>query len=299
MRTNRAIPAILALLLAAGCSGDGKPRDPAAGGAVAPPVPGPAGGYLAIEPGEVYAGTVVRLSTGGGIPGGVPVEWRVNGVTVGPALDPRRLRKGDKIQARAVVGDTVIASEIVTVRNTAPEIRGFRFLQPEHRTGKPLGVEAEGYDADGDPVRLDIAWQKNGEPAGTGDRLDVPLRQGDKLVVTVTPFDGESFGRTVTLSREVRNTVVIEGRDELQAGGDVVTFRILASGDSGTPLTYSLKDAPPGMRIDPATGRVRWETTPGTTGVVPFDVTVSDGTGAQTTARFTVTVREDEPSVSR
>jgi len=138
---------------------------------------------------------------------------------------------------------------------------------------------------------------KNGEPAGTGDRLDVPVRGGDKIVVTVTPFDGESFGKTATLSREIRNQVIIERQEQFQFVGNVGTFRIVASGDRGTPLSYSLKDAPPGMRIDPATGWVRWEVAPGLKGKVPFDVRVSDGAGAEASARFTVTIPEDEPSV--
>ena len=306
MRPARVIPAFLAVLAVVGCSGGGKPGEtiPAGGSAAPAPAPvdaapGVAGGFLAIEPEAVHRGTAVRVSTGGGVPGGIPVEWLVNGDSVGPSLDSGRLQKGDTIQARAAVGDRVIASAVVTVRNTAPEIRRAAFVQPEHRTGKPLAVEAEGYDADGDPVRLDIVWEKNGEPAGTGDRLNVPVRQGDRLVVTITPFDGESPGRTVTLSREVRSTVIIEGRDELKGDGDVLTFRILASGDSGNPLTYSLKDAPPGMRIDPPTGRVRWELAPGTPGKIPFDVAVTDGAGAAAPARFTVTVREDDASGPR
>jgi hypothetical protein len=239
MRQKKILPSILALLLAAGCSGDGKPRDPA-----------PAGGSTA------------------------------------PAVAP-------------AAGDNVVASAAVKMRNSPPEIRRARFVQPDHRTGKLLAIEAEGYDADGDPVRFEISWQKNGGPAGTGDHLNVPVRHGDKIVATVAPFDGESFGRPATLSREVGNTVIIEGKDELQASGNVVTFRILASSDAGTPLAYSLQQAPPGMRIDPVTGRVRWETGPGTTGKVPFDVTVSDGAGAETTARFTLTVREDDASAPR
>jgi hypothetical protein len=243
MHPHRIIPAILALLFSAGCSGDGKPRDTAiTGGASAPAAPAPA-----------------PVATGG----------------------------------------NMVAPAVVTVRNTIPEIRRALFVQPDHRTGSPLSVETEGYDADGDPVRIEIAWKKNGEPAGTGDHLNVPVRQGDKIVVAITPFDGDSFGKTVTLTRVIRNTVLIEGRDELQADGNVITFRILASSDSGTPLAYSLKQAPPGMRIDPATGRVRWETDPGTAGKVPFDVTVSDGAGAETTARFTLTVREDDASGPR
>jgi len=40
---------------------------------------------------------------------------------------------------------------------------------------------------------------------------------------------------------------------------------------------------------------VRWVTSPGTIGKVPFTVIVSDGSGGESTARFTVTVTE-QPS---
>jgi len=306
MPPHRIIPAVLALLLSSGCSGDGKPRDSApTGGATAPAIasvagsPGVGTGSLAIEPGEVYRGTAVRLATGGGVHGAAAVEWLVNGNTVGPALDPQQLRKGDTIQARAVAGGNVVASAVVTVRNSPPEIRRVGFVLPEHKTGRPLSVEAEGYDADGDPVRFDIVWQNNGEPAGTGERMDAPVRGGDKLVVTVTPFDGESVGKTATLSREIRSQVIIERYEQFRYSGNVATFRIVASGEEGASLTYSLKDAPSGMRIDPATGWVRWEAAPDLTGKVPFDVLVSDGAGALATARFTVTIPEDEPSVPK
>jgi hypothetical protein len=157
-------------------------------------------------------------------------------------------------------------------------------------------VEAEGQDADGDPVRFEIAWQKNGEPAGSGNRLTTPLKRGDKVVVMITPFDGKDRGKSATLSREILNTPpAIEGQEQFQVGDNAVTFHVRASDADGDPLMFSLKDAPAGMSIDRSTGFVRWVTSPGTTGKVPFTVIVSDGSGGESTARFTVTIAE-QPS---
>jgi hypothetical protein len=161
-------------------------------------------------------------------------------------------------------------------------------------------VEAEGADADGDPVRFEIAWRKNGEPAGTDSRLGAPVKRGDKIDVTVTPFDGEERGRSAMLSREIRNTTpVIEGQEQFQVSGNVVTFRVRAFDEDGDTLTYSLKDAPGSMRIDRATGQVRWETSPADKGKVPFTVLASDGQGGEASARITVTIAEQPPSAAR
>ena len=181
-------------------------------------------------------------------------------------------------------------------RNSPPALRSVRFIHADVKAGTGLAVEAEGYDADGDAVQFEIAWQKNGEPAGSGNRLTTPLKRGDKVTVTVTPFDGKERGKSATLPREIMNTPpAIEGQEQFQVTDNEVTFHVRASDADGDPLTFSLKDAPPGMSIDRGTGWVRWVTSPGTTGKVPFTVIVSDGSGGESTARFTVTIAE-QPS---
>jgi len=179
-------------------------------------------------------------------------------------------------------------------RNSPPEIRGVRFVGGDGRPGNTLGVEADGYDADGDAVQFEIAWQRNGQPAGTGSRLTAPVKRGDKVSVAITPFDGKDRGITATLSREILNTPpAVEGQGQFQVTDDAVTFHIRASDADGDPLTFSLKDAPAGMSIDRKTGLVRWATSPGTTGKVPFTVVVSDGSGGESTAHFSVTIAQE------
>ena len=180
------------------------------------------------------------------------------------------------------------------VRNSPPEIRGVRFIGGDGRPGNTLGVETEGHDADGDPVLFEIAWQKNGQPAGSGNRLTAPVKRGDKVIVTIAPFDGKDRGAPATLSREIINTPpAIEGQEQFQVSDNDVTFHVRASDADGDPLTYSIKDAPAGMSIDRSTGWVRWVTSPGTPGKVPFTVSVSDGSGGEATARFSVTISEE------
>jgi len=182
-------------------------------------------------------------------------------------------------------------------RNSPPLIRSVRFIHADVKAGTGLAVEMESQDADGDAVQFEIGWTKNGEPAGTGSRLTAPLKRGDKVTVTVAPFDGKERGKSYTLSRDILNAApVIEGQEQFQVSDNDVTFHVRASDPDADPLMYSLKDAPAGMSIDLKTGWVRWVTSPGTTGKVPFTVIVSDGAGGESTARFTVTVAE-QPSL--
>ena len=186
------------------------------------------------------------------------------------------------------------------IRNRPPEIRGMLFVGGDGRPGNTLGVETEGYDADGDAVMFEIAWRKNGQPAGAGNRLTPPVKRGDKVSVTVTPFDGKERGTSATLFREILNTPpAIEGQERFQVTDNAVTFHVRASDADGDPLAYSIRDAPADMSIDRTTGMVRWATSPGTTGKVPFTVIVSDGAGGESTARFTVTVAEEPSSGAR
>ena len=185
-------------------------------------------------------------------------------------------------------------------RNALPVLRSVGFIHADVQAGTGLAVEAEGYDADGDAVQFEIAWSRNGEPAGSGKRLTSALKRGDKVAVTVTPFDGKERGKPSTLFRDILNTApVIEGQEQFQVSDNAVTFHLRASDADGDPLTYALKDAPAGMSIDRKTGGVRWMTSPGTPGKVPFTVVVSDGSGGESTARFTVTVAEQPSSGAR
>ena len=192
------------------------------------------------------------------------------------------------------------SSSTSAVRNSPPAIRGVRFVGGDGRPGNALGVEVDGHDADGDMVQFEIAWSRNGEPAGSGNRLTAPLKRGDKFTVTVTPFDGKERGKSSTLSREILNAApVIEGQEQFQVSDNAVTFHVRSSDADGDSLVYSLKDAPAGMTIDQKTGFVRWMTSSGTTGKVPFTVVVSDGAGGESTAHFTVTVAEQPSTGAR
>jgi len=295
---HRIVSAVVLLALLGGCSGDAKPQrdlSPAerkeSFGDRTPPENGVS---LRIEPAEPRKGSEIHVLATGFSLAGMALEWSVNGRDVGSMLDAGAARKGDTLQVRAVGEGRTVQSRPVTVRNSPPEIRSVIFRPGTGQPGDAFGAEAEPYDADGDPVRIEYAWQCNGKPAGTGSRIEVPVKRGDKVMLTVTPFDGEERGPATTLNREIRNSPpVILGQEQFRIEDDVVTFHVRASDPDGDRLTYALREAPPGVRIDAATGMVHWDVPVGTPEKMPFLVSVTDGAGGVTTARFVVTVRED------
>ena len=180
--------------------------------------------------------------------------------------------------------------------NAPPQIRSVKFVPETFRPGDTLGVEVTGSDPDGDEVTFEFAWKKNGLPAGRGSRIEGAMKRGDRIAVAITPFDGEVRGESLTLEREVRNVPPsIEGVENPLLTGDLYTCRIVAKDADGDPLAYALKNAPPGMFIEAATGTIRWEIPPEVRGKVPAAVAVTDGNGGEATYYMVVTIREETP----
>jgi len=71
--------------------------------------------------------------------------------------------------------------------------------------------------------------------------------------------------------------------------GQLYAYDVLAEDADGDPLRFALLDAPAGMQIEAANGRVRWIPTVAQTGVVSFSVVVADDRGG--VARQDITVQ--------
>lgn len=255
--------------------------------------------YLEIKPvpSDATRKSTIYLSAQGFAPAEAKIEWRVNGEPVAgqSALQFKvdSTKKGDSIQAKVTIKGQEILSNIVQIKNSPPSVKKVRFVSEGLKPGDVLGVDTGAEDIDGDEVTFSCEWTKNGEPVGEGKSMTVSLKRGDKVIVKVTPFDGEAYGRPVTLEREINNMPpVIHEHTKFSFDGRRYAYQVNASDPDGDALTYSLKSGPSGMKIDPSTGLVEWTVPADFKGRVSFTVSVSDGQSGETSQNLSFQIKE-------
>ena len=268
---NKSFYLILAILLFSACTSE-KPS--ATGGAVPSPsgasaaaqgAAAPAGGAafsVEITPQQATRKSTLLLTSGMDL-SAARIEWLVNGNPFTPPAPTQfsgaDVAKGASVQAKVTIDNREALSNIVTIMNGPPEITGVKLLPEVLKPGDNLFVEAEASDIDGDRVTLSYEWTKNGVSAGKTSKLEAQIKRGDKISLTITPFDGEDYGRPVIFEREIQNLPPeIVDHNDFTFDGTTCTYQARASDPDGDTLAYSLESPQQGMTIDPATGLFKW-----------------------------------------
>lgn len=198
-----------------------------------------AGGYaLEIAPSNVSRKSTLLLIAHNFNLSDAKTEWLIND-KVSPGsnvlqFNAAETKKGDRVQAKATVKGREILSNIVQIKNAPPEISGVKILPDVFKPGDTLSVDASANDADGDSVTISYEWTKNGEPAGTGKQIAIPLKRGDKIDIKIIPFDGEEYGRPVILHREIANLPPVITESKKSFSGDIFTCQIKATDPMAT-----------------------------------------------------------------
>jgi hypothetical protein len=251
---------------------------------------------LEISPGEAVRNSFLNLSAKGFNLSEATVVWMTNNAIVeGSASCQFRatnVARGDTIQARAVLGDQTILSNTVVIGNTLPEITSLKLFPEVFKPGDTLNLAAAGTDADGDPVSFTYEWKKNGVVVSNTNNLGCPVQRGDKISVTITPYDGRECGRPTVIEREIRNMppVIVEHK-ECGFDGSVYTYQVRASDPDGDTLTYSLESPPAGMTIDRSTGLLKWVVPQEFKGKKNVTVNVHDGNGGTASYSFEIAIQ--------
>jgi hypothetical protein len=248
---------------------------------------------LELTPRDPTARSVIRVVAKGFDLSQAEIQWLLNGSPVTTEIpgkfDCSVAAKGSTVQAVARVQGQEILSDPVEIRNTRPELVNVRFLPETFRPGDTLMVEAEAKDIDGDPVTILYAWKRNDAPAGNTSTIAGTVMRGDRVTVSITPFDGEHYGTPVVLNTEIRNLPpsFVEHKNFTFTGGRYL-YQARATDPDGDVLAYSLSDAPEGMIIDRSTGELSWNVPPDFSGQSSATIVAEDGHGG--TARYSIVI---------
>lgn len=176
------------------------------------------------------------------------------------------------------------------LENNLPELTRAELVSE----GGAMRIVAEAADKDGDTVQLKYSWTVNDQLVSDKDTLP-GFKNGDRIVATVTPFDGKQDGMPQSWVRQIGNAPPQISQSQPQYDDPNWTYQIVAKDPDGDPLEFKLLKGPSGMSVDPKTGLVTWNTS-GSSGKHSATVQVSDGKGGISETTFEVTLSEEEPS---
>ena len=244
----------------------------------------------------------ISMYVRGANPKELSYQWFVNNTEIAGAngfvLKYSGLRKHDEVRVKILTKENIAClSDPLVIANIPPKIQSARLLPSPPRKGDNLYVEITTYDGDGDDVTVDYEWFINGEsiPQQALDKPEILdgdlIKRGYRVSVKITPSDGETKGRAIILETLVANSApVVSNELETEFNGSVYSARITAFDPDGDRLTYTLKQAPEGMTIDPETGAITWLVTPDDEGEHNITVSVKDGHGGEIILPFTTTI---------
>jgi Bacterial Ig domain len=150
-------------------------------------------------------------------------------------------------------------------------------------------IEAEAMDIDGDPVTILYAWTRNGAPAGNSAQINGQVKRGDNVIVSLTPYDGQSYGTAVVLDREISNIppYFIEHKNFSYVASRY-SYQAQTVDPDGDAVAYSLADPAEGMTMDRSTGELVWNVPPDFKGEKSVTIMADDGHGG--TAHYTISI---------
>jgi hypothetical protein len=285
------------VLALSGCSAEPTPQAPAPAGGGAPVAAGggPTGNRppvirsAAIFPAAVAIETELRVEVQSEDMDGDPVtyryQWLVNGSPASGETTSQfktdGLKNGDRITVELTPNDgkvdgAALTANPVTVGNTAPDIAEIHLEPVPIRRGEQLKVKVIAGDPDGDPVTLSYKWLRNDKEISEAktDTLDTKdFRKKDVLAVLVTASDGKTpregrAGLPAVIenspprftSRPPAEIVLVVPKDGPAREG-MYEYAVTAVDPDEDPVTFELKQAPPGMTIDAVTGKISWKVT--------------------------------------
>jgi hypothetical protein len=171
--------------------------------------------------GDVLRAVVVAASTDAdGDDVAYKFAWTKNGRPLAVGGDPREVpgaevTRADRFEVTVTPNDGEedgpSAGAVAVIVNTPP-VPPRIALEPEHPKGGEtirLVIRQPASDVDGDPVRLQVGWTREGRPTGSGAEALPPsdFKKHERVKVIVTPNDGQEAGEPAVVEVKVENAV--------------------------------------------------------------------------------------------
>lgn len=140
------------------------------------------------------------------------------------------------------------------------------------------------------------SWTVNGREISGVIEETLPwqegFKKGDVVGVTVTPYSDFGQGAmAVGGTFAIPNSPpVISSEPEASFSDGKFTYTVLARDPDGDPVDFTLRGAPPGMTIEPATGLISWEYGPDDEGEYKVTVVAADSEGASVSQELTLSI---------
>ena len=231
-------------------------------------------------------------------------RWLVNGKVIAGqtrgSFPPELLKRGDQVVVEVTPFDGMIEgaplqSQPASVVNTPPIISDVGIDFDHQAQGRRLLAKVDVVDPDNDPVSLTYRWRKNETVLKEGEEntLDVSgLTAKDAILVEVTASDGVPNGATTVTERFTltNSAPTIVSKPSSSTNGDQYDYIVQATDADGDPITYELDMSPPGMTIDPNSGRIHWTVTPESKGSYRIKVVAKDPQGGFAMQEFDLAV---------
>ncbi len=170
-------------------------------------------------------------------------------------------------------------------------------VEPEvPRTGDTVKIR---FDLGEGAERAEVRWSLNGEEVQLSDYIeavkyvefDRPVKAGDTIVATITPFDASGEAGTVVERRIVCASAPPELRVVDQRIEDnAYRATIEARDPQGGTVSLSFDTAPPGMKMD-SKGSIDWPLGTDTAGKFPVKVRGKTGQGGEAVLSFDVGIK--------
>jgi hypothetical protein len=190
-----------------------------------------------------------------------------------------------------------IQEQVDRTLNHPPVVKSIRIESiPGNDTINAFRAIVEAKDPDNDVISVGYQWKLDGEdiPGATDETLEwrQDFKKGSIISVGVIPFDGKDEG---VWKAEGNFTIpnsppIITSEPVPRVEDGKLTYALKAKDPDGDPIEYTLKNAPRGMTIEPATGLITWEFDEADIGEHVVEIIVTDSEGAKASQRLTLNI---------